>query len=123
MARGMPEVDKKVETAVLLDFYGALLTDTQREMMRLSFDEDYSLAEIAKLQNVSRQSVYDTLERAGAALAKYEEKLCLCARFQKSRDDIAACADALKMVRATDDTNQYLTDALRALDALESAEE
>ena len=123
MARGMPEVDKKVETAVLLDFYGALLTDTQREMMRLSYDEDYSLAEIAKMGSVSRQSVYDTLERAGAALAKYEEKLGLCARFLKTREEIAACAEALKKVRAREDTAQYLTEALNALDALRSEEE
>lgn len=123
MARGMPEVDRKVETAVLLDFYGALLTDTQREMMRLSLDEDYSLAEIAKLANVSRQSVYDTLERAAQALNRYEEKLGLCARFEHTSADIAACAEALKRVRATEETDKYLTDALRALSALKSEEE
>ena len=68
-------MEKKVEAALLNGYYGALLTDNQSEMLKLYCDEDYSLTEIAQLYSVSRQSVYDTLNRAMLFLSATEEKL------------------------------------------------
>ena len=68
-------MEKKVEAALLNGYYGALLTDNQSEMLKLYCDEDYSLTEIAQQYSVSRQSVYDTLNRAMLSLSAAEEKL------------------------------------------------
>ena len=68
-------MEKKVEAALLNGYYGALLTENQSEMLKLYCDEDYSLTEIAQLYSVSRQSVYDTLNRAMLFLSATEEKL------------------------------------------------
>ncbi len=68
-------MEKKVEAVLLNGYYGALLTENQSEMLKLYCDEDYSLTEIAQQYSVSRQSVYDTLNRAMLSLSAAEEKL------------------------------------------------
>ena len=68
-------MEKKVEAALLNGYYGPLLTENQSEMLKLYCDEDYSLTEIAQQYAVSRQSVYDTLNRAILTLSAAEEKL------------------------------------------------
>ena len=39
---------KNLEISVLLDYYGQMLTEKQREVARLYYNEDLSLAEIAQ---------------------------------------------------------------------------
>jgi len=68
---------------LLLDFYGELLTEKQREYMELYYSEDFSLAEIAGLGGVTRQGVRDALQRAEAALLEIEAKTGLLQRFSE----------------------------------------
>lgn len=63
------------------DFYGAMLTPHQKEMISLYYDYDISLFEIAEQFNISRQAVRDTILRAEQILVKYESELKL---FDKS---------------------------------------
>ena len=51
----------RFEISILRSYYGALLTDRQNEMLRLRYDEDMSLGEIAEEFSVSRQTVQDTI--------------------------------------------------------------
>lgn len=67
----------------LVDFYQSLLTPKQYDYMRLYYDEDLSLVEIADLLDVSRQAVYDNLKRTEMILEDYEEKLKLYDKFLK----------------------------------------
>ena len=59
---------------MLLDYYGALLTDRQREYYDLHYNEDLSLNEIASQSGTSRQAVWDAVRRADAVLREFEEK-------------------------------------------------
>ena len=68
-------MEKKVLLSWLLSFYGSMLTENQREMARLHWEEDLSLAEIAGQFAVSRQSVHDTVNRTERQLEALEEKL------------------------------------------------
>ena len=56
---------------MLLDFYGELLTDKQRECFDLHFNEDLSLSEIAEQLSISRQAVWDNIRRAELSLSEY----------------------------------------------------
>jgi len=74
-------MDKFTETARLLDLYGALLTDRQRDVLDLYFNYDLSLQEIAENQGISRQGVHDLIKRGEHALRSAEEKLGFLARL------------------------------------------
>jgi hypothetical protein len=72
-------LEKLGRLAQLYDLYGPLLTPRQQEAIRLYYEQDMSLAEIAAECGVSRQAVHDILRRAEVALEKYEQKLGLLA--------------------------------------------
>ena len=70
-------MDKNVEIALLLDFYGNMLTDRQREIMNLYYEDNLSLSEIAEELNISKQGVSDSLKRSEKVLYDTESKLQL----------------------------------------------
>ena len=70
---GKPQ--KNLAYSVLLDFYGAVLTDKQRAILTEYYDEDLSLAEIAENFGITRQGVRDAIKHGEAALDGLEAKL------------------------------------------------
>ena len=70
-------MDKNVEIALLLDFYGNMLTERQREIMNLYYEDNLSLSEIAEELNISKQGVSDSLKRSEIVLYDTESKLKL----------------------------------------------
>ena len=68
---------KNLEISTLLDYYGMLLTDKQRETVEYYYDDDLSLGEIAENTGISRQGVRDSIKRSEAVLFEAEEKLGL----------------------------------------------
>lgn len=86
---------KNLEISVLLDFYGEMLTDKQRDFLDLYYNEDLSLAEIAENEGITRQGVRDSIKRAEAQLFSMESKLKLSKRFAQQKeglDEIEECA-------------------------------
>ena len=79
----------RLRQTMLLDFYGDLLTDKQRECYDLHYNEDVSLSEIAEQLSISRQGVWDNIRRAELSLTEYEEKTHLLERFDSVREKIA----------------------------------
>ncbi|MGE5509121.1 MAG: YlxM family DNA-binding protein [Chitinophagales bacterium] len=76
---------KTVRQGLLLDFYGPLLTEQQREVLGSYFEDDLSLGEIAETRGVSRAAVHDLVKRGLAALESYEARLGLVARHERDR--------------------------------------
>jgi uncharacterized protein len=61
----------------LLDLYSSLLTEHQRRILHLAWEEDWSYGEIAAGEGVSRTAIYDIVRRTGSSLETYERKLRL----------------------------------------------
>ena len=68
---------------LLYDYYGELLTERQRGLFDLYYNQDYSLSEIASAAGISRQGVHDTLARAEELLEGYEAALGCIARDRR----------------------------------------
>ncbi len=76
----LQEMPRHVRIGFLLDLYGPLLTQRQREFVLLHYNEDQSFGEIAKTYGVSRQAVHDAVKHAERSLDEYESKLRLMER-------------------------------------------
>ncbi len=85
---------KDLHISFLLDFYGEMLTEKQREMIEFYYNEDLSLAEIADNQGITRQGVRDSIKRAEAQLLEMEERLGLAKRFREMREGLSQICDA-----------------------------
>ncbi|HXO66980.1 MAG TPA: sigma factor-like helix-turn-helix DNA-binding protein [Candidatus Dormibacteraeota bacterium] len=81
------DIDRRHWLLALLDNYGELLTDHQRETLNLHLARDWSYAEIADAQGVSRTAVYDLVHRSAAVLEDYENKLGLLATQERRERD------------------------------------
>ena len=66
---------KDLKYSTLLDIYGGMLTDKQREMIELYYNDDLSLSEIADNCGISRQGVRDAIKRGEESLDELEEKV------------------------------------------------
>ena len=66
---------KDLNDVQLFDLYGALLTETQREICESYYLYDLSLSEIAEEKNITKQAVSDALKTSRELLDAYEEKL------------------------------------------------
>lgn len=116
-------MEKKVSLSWLLAFYGEMLTENQREMARLHWEEDLSLAEIAQQFSVSRQSVHDTLSRTEKQLIGLEEKLGLQRRFRAMETGLRACEQELSQVVPSKETVAHWEAARRWIAILLDQEE
>ena len=90
--------------SMLFDFYGELLTDKQKELFDLYYNEDMSLTEIAEHADISRQGVRDAVVRAETILRDTEDRLGLCKKYsnvEKALLDIKGAADYITKVNAS----------------------
>lgn len=89
------EMGKNLEVTLLLDFYGDMLTEKQKDVIDLYYNQDLSLAEIADEVGISRQGVRDSIKRGEAVLFEMEGRLGFLRNYrasEKAAEKIAALA-------------------------------
>ncbi len=91
---------KDLHITFLLDFYGDMLTDKQREVVECYYNEDLSLAEIAEEKGITRQGVRDAIKRAEQQLMEMEERLGLAKRFHMVQEELAVICDRALQIEA-----------------------
>ncbi len=109
---------KNLEISVLLDFYGDMLTEKQRDFIGYYYNDDLSLAEIAENEGITRQGVRDAIKRAEAQLFDMEEHLGLARRFEQMRaglDEIIDCAEKITALNMEGSLSHDINDASRRI--------
>ena len=94
-----PKSQKNLEFSVLLDYYGAVLTDKQRAILTEYYDEDLSLAEIAENYGITRQGVRDAIKHGEATLTDMETRLGYAGREGAQRADLERLEQLVMEVR------------------------
>ena len=92
-----------VETVLLFDYYGRMLTDKQKEYLDLRYNQDLSLGEIAEIMGVSRQAVFDNLTRTEALLRRMEENIGCVKRDMAVRKAAREILEAAAVLDASSD--------------------
>ena len=112
--------DGRLMQSMLLDFYGELLTEKQRQCYDLHYNEDLSLSEIAEQCGISRQGVWDNIRRAEAALRQIEEKTGLIARFRQNQAALEKLRGMLERLRgaAGEEQRDLTEEAIKLLDSI-----
>ncbi len=119
-------MSKNLEISTLLDYYGMLLTDKQREAIEYYYNDDLSLGEIAAIYNITRQGVRDSIKRAEAVLTEAEEKIGLIRTTKMLAESLAAIRKNVDIidqrnmrVYRSDEINESIINILKELDRLE----
>ena len=111
-----------LEMSLLLDYYGGMLTDKQKDCCDMRFNQDMSLGEIAETLGVSRQAVSDNLTRTEALLRRMEENIGCVKRDMLIRSAVREILEAATVLDASSDP--IVSDAAeRIRNALRSIEE
>ena len=97
---GPERLEKSVEIGTLYAFYGGLLTQKQQDALRLHFEEDLSLGEIAEELEVSRQNVHELITRSSQKLRRYEEALGGARRAQETARELHRVQEMLESMNA-----------------------
>ena len=91
------------EITLLFDTYGGMLTQKQREYLDMRYNQDMSLSEIAEEQEVSRQAVFDNLNRTEALLRRMEENIGSVKRDMLLRSAVQEILAAATVLDASSD--------------------
>lgn len=89
-------MEKKVEISILLEIYGNLLTEKQKEYMNYYYNEDLSLSEIAENDGITRQAVMRILQKSSKKLEEYEQKLKIMEKQKQIKKNIEQLRKDLK---------------------------
>ena len=111
-----------VYLTMLLDYYGDLLTDKQREYFDLHYNQDYTLSEIGEMNGISRQGVWEIVRRAEAAMRAIDERTGLVAKYNERREAARSIRALLTPLRDHEDEKvaEAARRSLAALTALEN---
>jgi uncharacterized protein len=80
-------VEKDFKTVLLLDIYSGLLTEKQYRLCDMYYNQDYSLSEIAEIENSTRQAARDGITKAREKLMYFE--IVLGMFDKKTRTELA----------------------------------
>jgi len=91
-------MSKNLDLTYLVDIYGPVLTDKQREVIELYYFEDLSLAEIAENCGITRQGVRDSIKRGEEIITEMEQKLGFAAKYKTNMKIVDDITDAAKSI-------------------------
>ena len=83
----------KIDMVYLYDLYAPLLSERQREILNLLYNEDESLSEISENIGITRQGVRDYIVKSEALLSGFENALHLHKKLTEYVDELKELAE------------------------------
>lgn len=111
-------LDKSVNISILLDFYGCLLGERQREIIGYYYNDDLSLSEIAELLGITRQGVRESIKKSEDMLETFERKLGLMRRSSETAAKIKEAADMIMTLEISESSARKRDEIIKFLTAL-----
>ena len=103
---------KNLEISYLLDFYGEVLTEKQRDVMEQYYNDDLSLAEIADNFGITRQGVRDSIKRGEGILLELEEKVGFARRYRAVQEGVAQLEKLTRDIRFYNSTSYAMREEI-----------
>ena len=94
------DINKRVEIAVLVKYYGSMLTEKQLHIIEMYVDNNLSLSEVSEELNITRQAVKDALDNAVSTLESIEDRLHFIERDDKIKNIINDETNVDKHIRS-----------------------
>ena len=121
---------KDLEMGYLLDFYGEVLTQKQREMLRQYYNDDLSLSEIGENFGITRQGARDAIKHGETTLKELEEKVGFAARYRRVQQKLEQLEQLVidtrfecTGARANITTTEYVETLTKMLEIIRSMDE
>ena len=116
---------KDLEMGYLLDFYGEVLTQKQREMLRQYYNDDLSLSEIGENFGITRQGARDAIKHGETTLKELEEKVGFAARYRLEQLEQLVIDTRFECTgpRANITTTEYVETLTKMLELIRSMDE
>lgn len=113
-------LEKGVNISLLLESYGELLTERQREIVGLYRNDDLSLGEISEITGITRQGVSECIRKAEKELIEFEEKLGLQKAYEARKEILDGVKRTLETLVSTGKIDREI--ASQIVTSLEKAE-
>lgn len=107
---------KDWDIGLLTEFYQDLLSPKAAQTVRMYYDLDMSLKEIADELGITRQGVRDYINRSKETVLDYESKLKMAERFFRLRELVTECKSQLNGGASTGLINSKLDEILDCID-------
>lgn len=101
--------------SLLYDFYGALLGDSQREVMMMYHEDNLSLSEIAEELGMTRQAVHYTLKKAESKLEEFDGKLKLVEAYGENQIKANKAIGLLNKLDINDSDRNTIAEIIKEL--------
>lgn len=101
-------MEDRIKISFLMDYYKELLTEKQKYIMELYFNEDLSLAEISELTNTSRQAIFDIIKRCNKLLMDYESKLRLIEKNNEIKNSKQLIIQKIDELQKSTDKKEFI---------------
>ena len=112
-------VTKNLEISYLLDFYGDVLTEKQRDVMEQYYNDDLSLSEIADNFGITRQGVRDAIKRGEGTILELEDKVGFARRYRAVQEGIESLEQLARDINFYNNNNYAMSEDIhRAADEM-----
>ncbi len=106
-------VANSLEISYLLDFYGDVLTEKQRDVMEQYYNDDLSLSEIADNFGITRQGVRDAIKRGEHTILELEEKVGFARRYRLMRESVESLEQLTNDINFYNNNNYAMSEDIR----------